>query len=63
LGYKDHPDAEIYAVCDRDKNKAEALAAQTGAKKIYADYGQVLDDRDIDVIILNLHISNRLSVG
>jgi len=52
LGYKDHPDAEIYAVCDPDRGKAETLAAQTGAKKIYTDYQHALDDKDIDVIDL-----------
>ena len=52
LGYKDHPDAEIYAVCDLDQAKADALAGVTGAKKIYTDYRQVLDDKDIDAIEL-----------
>jgi len=52
LGYKDHSGAEIYAVCDRDKAKAETLAAETGAKKVYTDYRQVLEDKDIDAIEL-----------
>ena len=52
LGYMDHPDAEIHAVCDQDRTKAEMLAAETGAKKVYTDYRQVLDDRDVDVIDL-----------
>jgi predicted dehydrogenase len=52
LGYKDHPEAEIYAVCDQDSVKAETLAAQVGAKKVYTDYQQMLDDRDIDAIDL-----------
>ena len=65
LGYKDHPDAEIYAVCDRDRNRAEKFAAETGAKKIYTDYQQVLDDKDVDVIDLlvphSLHHSMTLA--
>ena len=52
LGYKDHPDAEIYAVCDHDRNKAELMAIETRAQKIYTDYNQVLNDKDIDAIDL-----------
>jgi predicted dehydrogenase len=52
LGYKDHPNAEIFAVCDQDRARAEAFAAQTGARKIYTDYKYALDDKDIDVIDL-----------
>jgi predicted dehydrogenase len=52
LGYKDHPDAEVYAVCDQDRAKAQDLAARLGAKNIYTDYRSVLEDKDIDVIDL-----------
>lgn len=65
LGYKDHPDAEIYAVCDQDRAKAEAMAAQTGAKKIYTDYQQALDDKDIDVIDLLVphHLHHKMTIA
>lgn len=65
LGYKDHPDAEIYAVCDQDRAKAEAMAAQTGAKKIYTDYQQALNDKDIDVIDLLVphHLHHKMTIA
>ncbi len=59
LGYKDHPDAEIYAVCSRSGEKAQKAAAEWGARKIYTDYDEMLKDPDIDMIELlvphNLH--------
>lgn len=59
LGYKDHPHAEVYAVCDLDEKRARAFAGATGAKKIYTDYAQALGDPEVDVVDLlvphNLH--------
>ena len=65
LGYKDHPDAEIAAVCDQDRNKAETMAAETGAKKVYTDYQQVLDDKDIDIIELLVphHLHHSMTIA
>lgn len=52
MGYKNHPDAELYAVCDLNRERAEAFAKDTGATKIYTDYQEVLNDKDIDVVEL-----------
>ena len=52
MGYKDHPDAQVYAVCDTNREKAEEAAKKWGASKIYTDYTDVLSDPDIDVIEL-----------
>jgi predicted dehydrogenase len=60
LGYLNHPDAELYAVCDPIVSKAERLSAETGAKKIYSDFRDVLDDPDIDAVdILVPHYLHR----
>jgi len=59
LGYRDNPDAEIYAVCDLNGEKAAARAKEWGAKKIYTDYGDMLKNPEIDIVELlvphNLH--------
>lgn len=52
LGYRDNPDAEIYAVCDVSRTRAEALAREVGAKKIYTDYQEALKDDMIDMVEL-----------
>ena len=59
LGYKDHPDAEIYAVCSRSSEKGREAAENWGAKKVYTNYDEMLKDTEIDMIELlvphNLH--------
>ena len=61
LGYLEHPDAKIYAVCDPDKGRAEQRGREFGAEKIYTDYRDVLNDGKIDAIELlvphHLHCS------
>ncbi len=59
MGYKDHPDAQIYAVCSRSPEKGRKAAEEWGATKVYTDYEEMLKDPDIDMIELltphNLH--------
>ena len=50
LGYRNHPDAEIAAVSDKDPNTAEKKGNEWGARKIYADYRKMLDDPNIDAV-------------
>ena len=60
-GYLKNPNADIYAVCDVEKEKAQAKANEWGVKKenIYTDYTQMLKDDQIDAVELlvphNLH--------
>jgi predicted dehydrogenase len=59
LGYKDNPDAEIYAVCSRSGEKGNQAAREWNAKKVYTDYDEMLKDPEIDMVELlvphNLH--------
>ncbi len=50
LGYRNHPDAEIAAVSDKDSRIAAKKGNEWGARKIYADYREILDDPDIDAV-------------
>lgn len=52
LGYRDNPHARVWAVCDLDSSRASALAAETGAEKIYTDYEEALRDPDVDIVDL-----------
>lgn len=51
-GYIGREDARIVAVCDTSRKKANAKAKEWGVEKIYTDYHQVLEDREIDLVEL-----------
>lgn len=56
LGYRENPDAEIYAVCDADAAWAQRRACQWGAKRWFTDYRQALADPSVDAVeILTPH--------
>ena len=61
LGYRDNPDAVLAAVCDTNKATAKKRAKDWGVEKIYTDFHQVLEDKDIDMVELltphHLHCS------
>ncbi len=65
LGYQGCEEARIVAVCDPDLKHACEKAARWGVKQVYRDYGQVLQDPDVDLIELltphHLHCSMTVS--
>ena len=52
LGYRDRQDAKIVAVCDKNIAIARKKARAWGVEKVYSDYQQVLEDREIDLVEL-----------
>jgi predicted dehydrogenase len=52
LGYRNRTDAKIVAVCDTNKRRANSKAREWGAGKVYTDYEQVLEDKEIDLVEL-----------
>jgi predicted dehydrogenase len=61
MGYRGREDAKIVAVCDTNKGRARDKASEWGVEKVYTDYAQVLNDKDVDVVELltphHLHCS------
>jgi predicted dehydrogenase len=61
IGYRGRSDARIVAVCDSKKSLAKKKAREWGVDKIYGDYQQVLEDKEVDVVELltphHLHCS------
>ncbi len=51
-GYRGREDARITAVCDTNKTQAMKKAKTWGVEKVYSDYQQVLEDREIDLVEL-----------
>jgi predicted dehydrogenase len=50
LGYRGREDARITAVCDKNKTHAQQKAKAWGVEKVYGDYQQVLEDKEIDLV-------------
>ncbi|MBW5448518.1 gfo/Idh/MocA family oxidoreductase [Cohnella sp. CFH 77786] len=48
--YANHPEAEIYAVCDLNVERAREKAASYGASKVYADYHEMLADPQLQAV-------------
>jgi predicted dehydrogenase len=61
MGYRGREDARIVAVCDSNKSAAKKKAKEWGVEKVYTNYQQVLEDKDIDLVELltphHLHCS------
>jgi UDP-N-acetylglucosamine 3-dehydrogenase len=51
-GFKNHPNAEIVAICDKRRKIAQKRAIQWGIKRIYQDYYQLLNQKDIDAVAI-----------
>jgi predicted dehydrogenase len=55
-GYEDDPRAKIYAVCDRDEDRAISRSLAWGARSYYTDFTEMLQDEELDAIeILTPH--------
>lgn len=50
LGYREHPGAELFAVCDVDPARARDRAAAWGAARTYTDPESLLADPEVDAI-------------
>ena len=52
LGYRGREDARIVAVCDTNKSHAKKKAKEWGVEKVYTEFAQVLEDREVDAVEL-----------
>jgi predicted dehydrogenase len=56
--YQKHPLANLVAICQRNKEKAEEIGRAFGIKKVYTDYDELLLDPEIDAVHINTPIQN-----
>lgn len=54
--YRDHPDAEMYAVCQRDPAKLDAIADAFDVPRRYERFADLLEDPDVDAVHINTPI-------
>lgn len=50
LGDREHPDAELFAVCDLDAERARARTEAWGAPRFHTDLERFLADPEIDAV-------------
>jgi predicted dehydrogenase len=51
--YQAHPDAEMYAICRRNKAELDRCGDQFGVKVRYSDYAEALADPNVDAVHIN----------
>lgn len=54
--YQRHPDAEMHAICQRNREKLDAVGDHFGVQKRYTDFEELLRDHDIDAVHINTPI-------
>lgn len=56
--FQAHPDAEMYAVCQRTRSKLDAVGNRFGIKVRYTNYDDLLKDPNVDAVHINSPIGD-----
>jgi predicted dehydrogenase len=56
--YQAHPDAEMYAICQRTKAKLDEVGNRFGIKTRYTSYEELLKDPNVDAVHINSPIAD-----
>src|SRR5436309_3001250 len=51
--YQRHPDAQMYAICQRTQGKLDAIGDAFGVERRYSDFKALLKDPEVDVVHIN----------
>lgn len=54
--YQHHPNADMYAICQRTQSKLDEIGDAFNIEKRYTDYDELLKDPDIDAVHINTPI-------
>lgn len=54
--YQNHPHVEMYAICQRNKEKLNQIGDAFGVKTRYTEYADVLQDPNVDAVHINTPI-------
>lgn len=50
--YREHSNAEPVAICDMNRERAQAIADEFGIKEVYTDYHEMAEKADIDAVAI-----------
>src|ERR1700704_4554785 len=56
--YQRHPDAEMYAICRRDRQELDACGDRFGVTARYTSYEDLLKDPNVDAVHINSPIAD-----
>jgi len=56
--YQAHPDAEMYAICQRNEQNLNHVGDSFGVAKRYADFEQLIKDPNVDAVHINSPIAD-----
>ena len=56
--YQRHPNAEMYAICRRDKGELDACGDRFGIAARYTSYEDLLKDPNVDAVHINSPIAD-----
>jgi predicted dehydrogenase len=56
--YQKHPNANMYAICQRTQSKVDEIGNSFGIEKRYTDYDELLKDPEVDAVHINTPIQN-----
>ncbi|MEO0332893.1 MAG: Gfo/Idh/MocA family oxidoreductase [Bacteroidota bacterium] len=59
--YQRHPNANMYAICQRTQSKLDEIGDSFNIEKQYTDYDELLKDQDIDAVHINTPIPDHAS--
>src|SRR5260221_8472093 len=51
--YQRHPNAQMYAICQRTRAKLDAIGDAFGVEKRYTEFNELLKDPNIDIVHIN----------
>jgi predicted dehydrogenase len=55
--YQRHPNANMYAICQRNQEKLNAVGDEFKIEKRYTDYDELLKDPNVDAVHINTPLS------
>lgn len=56
--YQRHPNANMYAICQRNEKSLNEIGDQFGIEKRYTDYDELLQDENVHAVHINTPIPN-----
>ena len=59
--YQRHPDAHMYAICQRNKEKLDSIGDAFSIEKRYTDFDELLKDPAVDAVHINTPIPDHAS--
>ncbi len=62
-GFNNVKGAEVFAICEKDKNKHDSIRTQIPNVKIYLHFQELIDDSQIDAIVVTTTVSSHYRIG